>query len=210
MSFKKLKRAQAAEHHFARLTSGAWLFCAPVDEIVLRIDTDEEKERLLDKWADHYTDYTPSALSYFLLLFVYPISLLALLSVWSPGMKQRRARFYEAFADELASCPRSTIAQFEYARSGGFLGMIKLRYGFACLISLLCLSLFIGLATSALPSAALDVMFGAPLTSYLVTSLFGVFAISRARRLSRILEELKKTSTPKETSPRQATDHTQA
>ena len=189
------QRIEASEHHFVRLLSGQWLFRAPVGGVVLLIENEADKEEMLTKWTDYYVQHRPSRFAYTLMVSFPPFALLY--AAWTGISAARQpslfSRFHREFADELARFPRSSLAQFRFAQSGELLGALKLKYALATLVALVCLSLLIGGAASALPAQLLGLIDDHPFVFYLSTSIIALLSGSSAWALRSTLHELSET-----------------
>ena len=188
----EFQKIEAADHHFVRLMSGQWLFRAPVGGIVLLLDNEEDKEKLLDKWTHYYVHNRPSRFTYLLMIYLPPLAILyaVLTGIRSMNQASPSSQFHSDFADELARFPRSSLAQFRFAQSGEVLGALKLKYVLSCCAALLCISLLLAGGASALPSQVLEMIGDHSMIFYLLTSICALFAGSSAWGLRGTLREL--------------------
>lgn len=193
--YTDLERAQASEHHFAQLLSGEWLFKTPVGDVVILLKTEEDKERMLDKWTHYYVQHHPSHFVYLMMIYCYPLALIymTLTKIGSVNQVSPQSRFQTEFADELERYPRSSLAQFMFAKSGELLSMIKVKYGVLCLTLLLSISLLIGFVTETLPPSILELMSSNTLVFSSAIALCAFFAGSTAWSMRTVLKELAET-----------------
>ena len=188
MQFAQVQEQQIAHEACVRLKSGKWLF--KIGSKVLILETEEQKKKLLDKWIMFYQKTQPPvAIEYFTNLHLFSGLIYLFFRLFL--ISSSKLEINSFFADEFASYPQSSMAHFEFARSGEIVDVIQIKYVTSCFIFIIGLLLFsAGLFLWLSSSPFMEILEQYIFEYICVSLLFSVGGGSSMRYFKRILRTL--------------------